>query len=291
MAKKRKFAQRLTKEDLIKAGIKDIWYDPDEPRYHVIGNDGEEISIYNNKWDYLSFNLYELDENGNRIKNPIRRKYTYKGTVKETDSYNYKNRPITLSRAAWAWFNGEVPEGLVVDHVNNKHTTHYDNRLDNLQLITQRENSLKNRSKGLNNNTSEWPCSMKKPVEFYIDKCNYWLMEYEIEKAEKGSKTSYAYNCKHNYYAYKKRIRYWYKHKAEYEEYNRLETAKLKAFQYQQERRSKIKQLKQEIKQAKEISKELWRQKLTEYNTFLENFPYKTAEELEKLYLSELNCN
>lgn len=280
----RDYATKLTKEDLIRAGIKNIYYDPDEPRYHVIGNDGEEISIYKGRQDYLFITLYYIDSNGNRIKNPIRRKYKYKGRVKEIDSYNYKSRPMNLSRVAWAWFYGEVPEGLVCDHIDNKHTTHYDNRLDNLQLITQEENQIKERPV----RRTEIPCNMTKPIQYYIEKYNYWLMEYANEKEERDSQTRYACNCRNYYCNYKKKIRYWYKHKAEWEEYNRLETAKLKAFQYQQQRRNKINQYKQEIKQAKEISKELWHKKLQEYKEFLEKFPFQQQEELEKLYLSEL---
>lgn len=287
----RKYASRLAKEDLIKAGIKDIWYDPDEPRYHVIGNDGEELSIYKGKQDYLFIALFELDDEGNRIKIPVKKKYKYRGSEKEIDSYTYKGKPMNLSRCAYAWFNGEVPEGLVIDHIDNKHMTHYDNRLDNLQLITQRENSLKNRPKGYRWGRTDLPCNMTKPIQYYIDKLNYWLMEYEREKAERGSATNYAHSCRKSYCEYKRKIRYWYNHKAEWEEYNKLETASAKALQYKQERASKIKQLREEIKKAKEVSKELWRQKIKEYNTFLENVPFKTEEELEKLYLSELNCN
>lgn len=173
----------------------------------------------------------------------------------------------------------------MIDHIDNRHTTHYDNRLDNLQLITTKENNTKNRLKGPRNSTSELRCAMTKPIQYYIDKYNYWLMEYANEKKERGSYTNYASSCRHNYYDYRKKIKYWYNHKAEWEEYDRLETAKAKAFQYQQERRNKIKQFKEEIKQAKEVDKVLWRQKIKEYNTFLENFPYKTAEELEKEFL------
>lgn len=287
MAKK-KFASRLTKQDLIKAGIKDIYYDPVEPRYHIIGSDGEEISIYKGRQDYLYIALYDLDDEGNRIKVPITRKYKYRGSIKEIDSYNHKSKPMPLSRAVYAWFYGEASEGLVVDHIDNKHYTHYDNRLDNLQLITPQENSTKNRIKGKHKGITELHCDMKKPIEYYLDKCDYWLLEYEQEKKERGSKTEYAHNCSRNYWVYKKKIRYWYKHKKEWEEYNRLETAKAKAFQYQQERLSKIKQLKEEIKKAKEISIDEWRKKLKEYKEFIETHPFKTAEELEKMFLEQV---
>lgn len=233
--------------------------------------------------------MYDVDDDGNKIKVPITRKY--KRCRKKSNTYNYKSKKITLSRVVWAWFNGEASEGLVVDHIDNKHMTHYDNRLDNLQLITQKENSIKDHPKGHRNSITEIPCDMTKPVEFYIDKFNYWLMEYVKEKEERSSYTNYASNCRHNYCIYKKRIRYWFKHKSEYEEYQRLELARAKAFQYQQERLSKIEQFKQEIKQAKEISNDLWHKKLTEYNTFLKTHPFQRQEELEKLYLDEIKCN
>ena len=283
----KKYAAKLTKEDLIKAGIKDIYYDPDEPKYHIIGNDDKEVKLYY-KSGYLSFALYKLDENGNKIKVPVKQKYKYRGKVKEKNGYNYKSRPMTLSRAVYAWFHGEASEGLVVDHIDNKHTTHYDNRLENLQLITQQENSLKNRPQGPRNGTSEMLCDMTKPIQYYLDKCNYWLLEYKREKEERGSQTSYAGACRYACSVFKKKIRYWCSHKSEYEDYIKLESAKVSARDYQQDRLSKIKQYKQEIKEAKKISKDLWHQKVEEYNTFLKKFPFKTAEELEKMFLEEV---
>jgi uncharacterized protein YerC len=43
-------------------------------------------------------------------------------------------------RLIWTAFNGEIPDDLVIDHINADKT---DNRLDNLQLLTVSENSLK----------------------------------------------------------------------------------------------------------------------------------------------------
>ena len=281
-----KYATKLTKDDLIRAGIKDIYYDSDEAKYHIIRNDGEEVKLYKGKKKYLYFAIYIIDENGDRVKKPITRKR--KNHKKEINTYKYKTRLITLHRGAYAWFKGEVPEGYIVDHIDNKHDTHYDSRISNLQLLTPEENFAKERP---DLKTVELPCNMKKPLQYYLDKCNYWLLEYEREKQERSSATKRADKCRHNYCVFRKKIRYWFSHQNEYEDYIKLESARVSAQDYQKERLSKIKQYKQEIEQAKEISKELWRQKIKEYNTFLENVPFKTAEELEKLYLSELNCN
>lgn len=51
----KRYAAKLTKEDLMKAGIKDIYYDPDEAKYHVINNNDKEISIYKGKLEWLKY--------------------------------------------------------------------------------------------------------------------------------------------------------------------------------------------------------------------------------------------
>ena len=278
-----KYAQKLTKEDLIIAGIKDIWYDTNDSKYHILNNSGKEVKLYKNKQHYLYFTIYKLDENGNKIKRPT--KIKDKRCKKEIDSYVYALRTITLHRAIYVWFKSEVPDGYIVDHIDNKHDTHYDSRPENLQLLTPAENLAKERP---TSNTDEIPCDMKKPLEHYIDKYNYWTLEYEREKEERSSSTEYAHKCRCFYNIYRKKIRYWFRHQNEYEDYIKLESARISAQDYIQERASKINQYKQEIKQAKKISKELWHQKVEEYNTFLKNFPFTKAEELEKMFLDQV---
>lgn len=278
-----KYAQRLTKEDLIRLGIKDIWYDTNESKYHIIRNDDKEIHLSKNKQKYLCFYLYDLDNEGNKIKKPI--KVKRKHYKKETNTYYYKSKVITLHRAAWAWFKGEVPEGYIVDHVDNKHTTHFDNRLNNLQLLTPAENLAKERP---NSNTGEMYCLMTKPIEYYLEIYNYWLLEYKKEKEERSSSTEYAHKCRCFYNNYRKKIRYWFKHQNEYEDYIRLESARTSAREYQQERASKVNQYVEEIRKAKEVSKELWRAKIKEYSEFLEANPFRTQKELEKMFLEQV---
>ena len=276
-----KYASKLTKEDLMKYGIKDIWYDTNEEKYHIISKAGNEINLSKNKQKYLSFSVYDLDEDGSRIKKPIE----VKRLTKVSSTYNYKTKSITLHRAIYAWFKGEVPDGYIVDHIDNKHTTHFDNRLENLQLLTPGENLAKERP---NSNINEIPCDMKKPLEYYIDNYNYWTLEYNKEKEERSSSTEYAHKCRCFYNIYRKKIRYWFKHQSDYEDYIKLESAKASAREYQQERLDKIKQYKQEIKEAKKISKEFWREKVKEYNEFLKKFPFTKAEELEKMFLEKV---
>ena len=52
-------------------------------------------------------------------------------------------------RVVWEHFNGPIPVGMQVDHINNKRD---DNRLDNLQLLSKKSNSKK-RLKHKNNSS------------------------------------------------------------------------------------------------------------------------------------------
>ena len=117
-----KYAKKLTKDDLIKAGIKDIFFNPYDLQYHVINKNDKEIGLSRNKQDYLCFSIYDLDDEGQYIKRPIKKRF--KGNKKILDTYSYEMKTLPLHRAIWAWTKGEVPEGMVVDHIDNKHETH-----------------------------------------------------------------------------------------------------------------------------------------------------------------------
>ena len=49
----------------------------------------------------------------------------------------------SLARVVWAWCKGECPENMTIDHIDNKHSTAYDNRIDNLQLLSLSDNLKK----------------------------------------------------------------------------------------------------------------------------------------------------
>lgn len=52
----------------------------------------------------------------------------------------------TAQRVVWETFNGEIPDGYEVDHIDNSNRA--DNRLCNLQLLTHSENIRKTYKQG-----------------------------------------------------------------------------------------------------------------------------------------------
>ena len=46
-------------------------------------------------------------------------------------------RPLA-HRIIWEMFNGAIPDGLTIDHINGNKS---DNRIENLQLVTQHQNN------------------------------------------------------------------------------------------------------------------------------------------------------
>ena len=180
------YAKGLTKEYLIKAGVKDIYFNPYDLQYHVIGKNDKEKSLFRNKQGYLYFNVYALNEQGQYIKKPIRIKR--KGCKKVYDTYKYKPTAINLHRAIYAWFKGDIPQGMVVDHIDNKHETHYDNRPENLQLLTPAKNVAKEKSNYRASDIKELRKTVREAHEAYTKNRtsdNRYIWKLSIENLKK----------------------------------------------------------------------------------------------------------
>lgn len=176
------YARRLTREDLIKAGITYVSENGDVYK----GNKKVKFSV--NRNGYLVVGVYRLDENGNKIKKPTKYKYTHKdGTVHYTDSYAYEIESFTLQRIMWAWFKKEIPEGFVIDHKNNHHERQEDYRIENLQLVSVAVNLKKDRKEA-----TYTPTMAKKKVytpQYVISKMSKYNNLYEDLKYQNRIET------------------------------------------------------------------------------------------------------
>lgn len=208
-----KYAKRLTKERLIQEGFTEITKEG-----RLFKGEQEVFPRWNGKEGnpnrYLSIYLYKRDSEGHLVKGKDRvLNYTRKdGTVGESTTWNGISETFGLHRVMWAWHYGEVPEGFVVDHVNNKHSRLEDYHLDNLQLLTPKENITKERVC----NIKETKCKMNKPRKFYEDKLKKYEELYESAKIIKDSKA--CHHLRANIANTRARLRYWDAHKEEYNE-------------------------------------------------------------------------
>ena len=190
------YARKLTKEELMENGITEVTTDG-----HVFKGEYEEIPNVNNS-GYFVHDVYDADENGKRIK--IAKKSSAFG-------YTYKLRSLGLHRLMWAWHYGEVPEGMVVDHINNRHDTLEDYDLSNLQLLTPAENLAKDRD---NWHKSEIKCNLSKPRSFYEQKLEGYTLAYE--QAKKDHDAEGAHKLRSNISQTRARLRYYDNHIEEY---------------------------------------------------------------------------
>ena len=188
------YCTKLTKEDLIKGGISLITDD-----CQVFGPDGKSKTISVNAQGYFCINIYEVDNYGNKIKQPIKRKVG----DKVVNTYIYKTRSISLQRAMWAWFNDEVPAGYVVDHVSNKHENIEDYKLDNLQLLTPFQNIAKERF----DEKRVLKCDLKRNIDYYLAKLDMYSEKYNKAKEDHDAHLAHLARC--NISLTKARIRYW----------------------------------------------------------------------------------
>ena len=194
MKKRKTYASELTKEYLMKLGITNVTPDG----LHIYKG-SEELTQYilktkNVKRKYFRVSLYDPE--------------LRQATPKEERTITTGAITIPVHVINYVWNRGPRKLGLVVDHIDNNPLN---NHIDNLQLISQRENVMKDCESG----TKEYKCKLDRPLSYYEDKLAYY--EYLYQKAVKEGNQEEAHKQRCNTYGQRARIRYWLSHKEEAE--------------------------------------------------------------------------
>ena len=134
------YCKKLTKQELLDAGFTEVKYIDNQWRVF------RRWRKYNSKEKFdteISITL-------------ACRKHKYRPDKyyhKITYSFNRKAINIPLSRFIYVWFNGDIPDGYIVDHINGDS---FDNRPENLQLITVGDNLKKRFESGEEAQIKQW---------------------------------------------------------------------------------------------------------------------------------------
>lgn len=121
------------------------------------------------------------------IISPTKQFFNGKNYWKDKSSGYYRNaqvKPHSLHRQVWIYHNGEIPKGLVIDHINRDKD---DNQIDNLRLVTPSVNNK--------NVSEEVRQKRKKHMQTIIEKAKDW------HKSKEGRE----WHRKHGVEAYQKR--------------------------------------------------------------------------------------
>ena len=136
--------------------------------------------------EYLKERFTYDEEAGVLIWRTHLRTARYVGTVAGTIG-NRGYRQITLNkkrhqahRLIWVYLNGNIPEGLEIDHIDGDKTN---NRIDNLRLATRTQNRWNRKEKGYRFKDNHWEVSVGHLGEYiYV---GFFKAEAEAEQAYK----------------------------------------------------------------------------------------------------------
>ena len=102
---------------------------------------------------------------------------------RNTDGYlriNLNKKSHVTHRLIWVYLNGEIPEGLEIDHIDGDKTN---NRIDNLRLATRTQNRWNRKEKGYRFKDNRFELSIGHMGEYiYVGR---YKTEAEAEKAYK----------------------------------------------------------------------------------------------------------
>lgn len=193
--KRRVYAGEVSKEYLERLGIEYV-----SPDGKTVVKNGKIANINVNKKAKKPYGMVVLYDPELRQTFPIEERNSSSG-----------NMTMGIHVINYVWNTGETkPAGMVVHHRDNNPLN---NDISNLELITQRENVLKERPLS----TREIKCKMNKPRSFYEDKLLGYEMEYE--RARFDGDQELCHKLRTNMAQSRARLRYWDNHKEEYENF------------------------------------------------------------------------
>ena len=137
----------LTKAMLVEYGITNIYWDQENNEWWI-----NRFWYKNNSKEKINKRIPITDASRPH-------KYTQRKVYPKV-SFAYKQNQISipLARLLYAWFKGDIPDGYVVDHIDNNCQN---NSLDNLQILTQEQNLIKRYLDNPNNNRNQWDAIKK----------------------------------------------------------------------------------------------------------------------------------
>lgn len=119
-------------------GIKGSYF-PNEN--YKFDNDGDNLPLFvemlKNRGCYIGKDWHIRSAKGGLMSKLASNGYWLTGA-----QYNKKNYYFMEHRVIWCWYNGAIPKGLVINH---KDYNKGNNNIDNLELMTQKENTAYSR--------------------------------------------------------------------------------------------------------------------------------------------------
>ena len=85
----------------------------------------------------------------------------------------HNGNSVSVARLVWMFFNGNIPDGYQVDHINSDI---FDNRIENLQILTPDENKRLGANSLYSNNSSGMTGVL------FDTRLNKWKVSFKWEK-------------------------------------------------------------------------------------------------------------
>ncbi len=186
------YAKELTRKELERLGVTEVF--PLLNTCHLLTPiEGPRIKSAHYDGHYYVMQLYDPD--------------LRKTVAEELRDTHTGQIYIPFHRLVYAWFNGSIPEGMVVDHIDDDKLN---NDPRNLQLLTPSQNINKNRPRAY---TKEIKCSLYRPLAYYETELAEAEEAYEIAKINKDKKGAHNYR---SMVAYRRaQILYYKNHKGD----------------------------------------------------------------------------